>query len=110
MASSGCLHDMIVSEEVCRRHSSPGAFRSRFLGTVQVKGKSERVRIHEVFDADPDDLVHAKMCTRPRFEEAVALFEAGDVSTAVAGFEEVLREESRDRAAASWLRRARRSS
>ena len=54
---------------------------------VAVVNRRRPVMIHEVYDDDPEPLRAAKSAAQPVFDEAFALFDAGDVARARAAFE-----------------------
>ena len=52
-----------------------------------VVNRRRPVTIYEVYDEDPESLRAAKRSAQPAFDEAFALFDAGDVDQARAAFE-----------------------
>ena len=65
---------------------------SRYLGHLRVKGKTERVRVHEVFNADDDEEKELKIMTQNKFENAVeALHVRKDFPSALQIFKDVLK-------------------
>jgi hypothetical protein len=54
---------------------------------VMVVNRRRPVTIYEVYDEDPDEIRGAKRSAQPAFDEAFALFDAGDVALARAAFE-----------------------
>ena len=54
---------------------------------VMVVNRRRPVTIYEVYDEDPAPLRAAKQAAQPAFDDAFALFDAGDVGEARAAFE-----------------------
>lgn len=77
----GC--SMLVSSEVEKHMLLDTRLYTRRLGRFAVKGKSQSVELVEVFAADPPDLRARKASTREEFEEALAHYRSGKVSTAL---------------------------
>jgi class 3 adenylate cyclase len=76
----GC--SIVLSREARNALSEPDRFMLRYLGTLQVKGKSDKLEVYEAFDADPSELIVHKQNTMQQFGEALAAFEGGDFTTA----------------------------
>lgn len=72
----GC--SIVLSRGTRDALSEPDRFMLRHLGTLHVKGKSEKLEVYEAFDADPAELIVHKQDTIQQFREALAAFEAGD--------------------------------
>ena len=98
---------LLISCETLLRLQQPDAYTYRLIDRVQVKGKSERVSIFEVFDADSDELYDAKRQLKPTFEKAVTQFVLGDYGDALKGFEICLQANPGDVVAASHRDRCR---
>jgi two-component system sensor histidine kinase ChiS len=97
---------IVASEQVVRGISDPTRFWFRYLGSVQVKGKTEPVSVYEVFDGDLDDEIAAvKRATRADFEEGLRLYYARKFAQAGECFQRVLARTD-DRAAQLYARRA----
>jgi signal transduction histidine kinase/ligand-binding sensor domain-containing protein/class 3 adenylate cyclase len=94
---------LLVSDQSIRALHDPGPFLTRVVGRAKVKGKEEPVTVHEVFNADPEELRTAKRRTKGRFEEALRLFFAGDLEGAAGGFSECVAAAPGDAAAARYL-------
>jgi hypothetical protein len=66
-------------------------FHIRRMERVMVVNRRRPVTVYEVYDEDPASLREAKLSAQPAFDEAFALFEAGDVTKARAAFEQCRR-------------------
>ena len=64
----------------------------RCLGKVRVKGKSEPVSVHEIFNGENSAQIELKERTVPQFNEALDLFQQGRLGDASRVFEEILRQ------------------
>ena len=69
------------------RLAEPEQFDIRRMERVMVVNRRRPVTIYEVYDEDPDALRAAKRAAQPAFDEAFALFDAGEVDRARAAFE-----------------------
>ena len=63
----------IISEEVLN-HIDKDKYKVRFLDKVQVKGRKNAISIYEIFDADPDHILHMKLKSLSLFKNAQELF------------------------------------
>ncbi|MGL5064124.1 MAG: hypothetical protein ACRC62_29410, partial [Microcoleus sp.] len=77
----------------------------RNIGRVRVKGKSDLVTIHEVFDADPPAVKDGKLETLPMFLEALLNYSGGQNQEAAKLFAECVRKNPFDLVAKNYLDR-----
>jgi hypothetical protein len=98
--------DILVSEDVIEALKDPGAYRHRFLGIVQVKGKERPIRVHEFFDADGDRDRQQKVETMDSFEEGLRLYYDRRFADAAVKFDAVSRSSPGDVAYKLYLKRA----
>jgi class 3 adenylate cyclase/HAMP domain-containing protein len=98
----------IFSESVLAAVRDPRAYRYRRLDRVVVEGRKKPVSIYELFQTDSPEDVRWKQKTRPHFEKAVSLFQAGQLAEAQALFRAILKAHPDDRAASSYQVRCRR--
>jgi class 3 adenylate cyclase len=78
---------LLISDKTYRGLANPEEFDIRRMERVMVVNRRKPVTIYEVYDDDPDELRAAKRSAQPAFDEAFALFDAGDVDGARAAFE-----------------------
>lgn len=95
---------IIISQQSLMETNDPNAYQHRFLGQAQVKGKMELVPIYEIFDGDPPSVAKLKSATKAQFEEALQRYLDGDVSGALALFQEVVAQNPLDKAAQFYCR------
>ncbi|HWR28228.1 MAG TPA: adenylate/guanylate cyclase domain-containing protein [Negativicutes bacterium] len=69
--------DTLLSEAAYLKLEHPEHFHIREVDTVKVKGKSQPVKIYEVFDCDPDELKRLKVETAPLLAQALELYKQG---------------------------------
>jgi class 3 adenylate cyclase/HAMP domain-containing protein len=69
--------DTLLSEAAYLKLEHPERFHIREVDTVKVKGKSQPVKIYEVFDCDPDELKRLKAETAPLLAQALELYKQG---------------------------------
>ncbi len=82
----------------------------RFTDTKQVKGKSHKVTIYEVFAHDPPDIQQLKMKTKSLFEEARLLSNLGKHQASDELLQMCIQEDDRDRLVQHFLQKRRESS
>ncbi|WP_431239683.1 AAA family ATPase [Mycolicibacterium aichiense] len=78
---------LLISDRTKTRIAHLSEFAVRRMERVLVVNRRRPVTIYEVYEADPAELRDAKRAAQPAFEEAFALFDAGDVDGARAAFE-----------------------
>ncbi|WP_199193916.1 AAA family ATPase [Mycobacterium sp. ITM-2016-00318] len=78
---------LLISDKTYRGLPNPDEFDIRRMERVMVVNRRHPVTIYEVYADDPDELRAAKRSAQPAFDEAFALFDAGDVDGARAAFE-----------------------
>jgi adenylate cyclase len=83
----GC--PILVTEEV--RNHLPDRFEIRFLDLARVKGRSEPLRIHEIFDHEPEPVRERKHRWALRTGQAWDLYAAGLFTEATRLYEEIKR-------------------
>jgi class 3 adenylate cyclase/putative methionine-R-sulfoxide reductase with GAF domain len=66
--------DLLISDKTYQNLKEPDRYHIRAIGRVKVKGKSEYVTVHEVFDLDSQEIKTAKTHTKKIFETACLLF------------------------------------
>jgi len=80
-------------------------YRHRFVDKVQVKGKTEIVSVHEVFDGDSPSMSKLKEQTKGEFEKGLDAYYARKFSEASVSFDRVLQQDPEDKAALIYLKR-----
>lgn len=78
---------LLISHETRDALRTPDAFELRRVDHVRVKGKSTPIVLYEVLDSEPVALREAKHRSLPRFQEAMAAYEATDFGRAARLFE-----------------------
>ncbi|MDM8518763.1 response regulator [Anaerolineales bacterium HSG6] len=97
---------LILSEGTYRELQDPSQYNTRFLGHVQVKGKSNEVSVFEVFDGASEMTISMNRKTKSEFEEGLSFYYDNNFATAKDYFERVLRINPSDTAASLYLKRA----
>ena len=86
-AFSKVYHCSIVcSREAVESLREPDRFLLRYLGSLQLRGKSNAIAAYECYDSDPAEIVQLKIATKERFAAAVAAFDEGAWPQALAEF------------------------
>lgn len=93
----------IVSESTLA--ASGGPFAARYLGRVQVTGREGCVPVFDLYQGDPPALFEAKEAFTDLFEQAVRLYEAGEIAEAAARFQVVAQGCPKDPAARLFKQR-----
>jgi class 3 adenylate cyclase len=97
--------NLLISQATMNRLKHPEEFKYRCIGHIQVKGKTDKVTVYEIFNCDADLLAAAKLETREWFEEAVNLYEAGELEQSCALFKRCLEKAPNDAAVSIFLAR-----
>jgi two-component system sensor histidine kinase ChiS len=80
----------LISGETLEKLPNPDQYHIRFLDKVAVKGKQKAIRIYEIFDADPEDLIARKLQTQSNFETGQQHYFAKEFADAAKLFKQVL--------------------
>ena len=78
---------LLISDKTLQGLANPEQFDIRRMERVMVVNRRKPVTIYEVYNDDPESLRAAKRSAQPAFDEAFALFDAGDIDGARAAFE-----------------------
>ncbi|MEE6139448.1 AAA family ATPase [Mycobacterium sp. 050128] len=78
---------LLISDRTYKRLAASEEFDVRRMERVMVVNRRRPVTIYEVYDEDSASLREAKRAAQSAFDEAFALFDAGDVDGARAAFE-----------------------
>ena len=82
-------------------------YHSRFLGKIQVKGKTAAVGVYELYDGDPQTRCrNSSSSTAPEFERGLQHYFAREFVEAAGCFKHVLTRHPDDHAAKLYLERA----
>jgi class 3 adenylate cyclase/FixJ family two-component response regulator len=81
------------------------AYATRSIGRVRVKGKSDLVTIHEVFETDKPEVKEGKLATLPMFAEALYWYSLNKQIEAAQLFDECLQKNPLDQVAQNYLER-----
>lgn len=98
---------LLISHQTYSRLKKPRDYAIRIIDKVQVKGKSEKVTVYEVFDADPAEIRDGKLASKQEFEEGISLYQQNSIREAALLFNNCLRTTPKDRVAQIYLRRCR---
>ncbi|MFS8117843.1 MAG: adenylate/guanylate cyclase domain-containing protein [Microcoleus sp.] len=98
---------LLISQQTLERLRNPADYAIRIVDKVQVKGKSKYVIVYEVFDADPPEILLAKLANLPVYTEAMFLCDRKEFREAGKLFEECLRTNPIDPVARIYLKRCR---
>lgn len=96
---------LLISHHTFLQLNDPNEYAIRIVAQVQVKGKSEKVSIFEVFDADPAELKAGKRATRTIFEKALIYYYDKNFIKAASMFRECLNKTPNDSVAQIYLKR-----
>lgn len=84
-----CGVDIIISENVYER--IPDSEFIRYLGEVMVKGRWQPIKIYEVFTHELEQIKEKKLSIKPRFDEAIELYNNHLYSDATRIYRELIR-------------------
>ncbi|MCP4130907.1 MAG: adenylate/guanylate cyclase domain-containing protein [bacterium] len=94
---------IIISEETLQQLEDPALYNYRYLGNIQVKGKTNYVVIYEIFDADSQETIEKKNRTKEIFESGIQLYFDQNFDDANNKFNQVLAVNADDSAAQYYL-------
>lgn len=97
--------NILLSEDSLNDITDRADFHFRYLGKVQVKGKSKAVGIYECFSGDAPQIIEKKLQTLSEFEKGVQDFFAKEFSRALDHFNHVLIANPEDQSAKHLLNR-----
>ncbi|MDY7009086.1 MAG: adenylate/guanylate cyclase domain-containing protein [Cyanobacteriota bacterium] len=96
---------LLISHHTLACLEEPMKYAMRAIAKVQVRGKSRKVGVFEVFEADPNDQKLAKLETKQIFEAALIHYYAGEFEKAKSLFNNCLQKNSSDRVAKIYLKK-----
>jgi adenylate cyclase len=96
---------LLISYQTFIGLQDPERYHIRFIDLVQVKGKSDKVSVFEVFDADPPGLREAKLANKTQFETALVLYYQQEVAAAQQLLTGCLQENPEDKVAQIYWQR-----
>jgi two-component system sensor histidine kinase ChiS len=96
---------LLISEQTLWEIEDSTKYCIRYVDRVQVKGISEPAVVHEVFDADPDDIKELKLATEQAFSNAWVHFQNGEFREADMLFRECLDKNPTDPVARIYVER-----
>src|SRR5690606_32424002 len=89
---------VIASETVLADIMYPGNFHYRLLGIIKVIGKHETIKVYDFYDADSKKEFKLKKRLAGKFDKALNAYLNESFDEAIAGFEEICRENPFDKA------------
>lgn len=95
---------LLISERTYDQLSDPLKYVIRPIGQVMVKGKTEAVKVYEVLDGDPPDLLDLKRKTLLDFERGVALYHKKCFDEALQIFAQILKQNPADRPTEMYMK------
>ncbi|MGB7273025.1 MAG: adenylate/guanylate cyclase domain-containing protein [Geitlerinemataceae cyanobacterium] len=99
---------LLISHKTFGSLKNPGKYHLRFIDLVQVKGRSKKVSVFEVFDADPPALRDAKLANKTKFEQALVLYYQQEFTEAQQLLTECLQTNPKDNVARIYWQRCHR--
>ncbi|MCL4158557.1 UNVERIFIED_CONTAM: hypothetical protein GTU68_052522 [Idotea baltica] len=88
---------ILLSDDSLKKTEDPLSYHIRFLGNVQVKGKSEPIGIYECFDGDSPEVLKLKTETQPDFDQGLMHYYGRQFHDALDLFEKILQINPKDR-------------
>lgn len=96
---------LIISQKTLDKLDNPSQYSMRFLDKVKVKGRSEKIKIFEIFDADEPQVKLDKQATLEKFERAVSLYQEYQFATVKQLMQACLQANPQDKAANTYIQR-----
>ena len=97
----------LISEHTLHALADSAAYHIRFVDRQKIKGRYPAQSVYEIFDADPEPLLLAKIETRELFEEALACYLMGNAGDAIPLLEQCVQIAPDDLPARVYLDRCR---
>jgi len=94
---------LLITEHTYVKLVDPHQYCIRMIDIVKVKGKSEKVTIYEVFDADVPEMIALKNETLSHFKEGFAFYHCNKFNDAKPFFEKVLQINPNDKTVQFYL-------
>ncbi|MCL2933362.1 MAG: GAF domain-containing protein, partial [Trichodesmium sp. MAG_R03] len=94
---------LLITEQTFLQLTQASNYAIRSIDTVKVKGKSQKVTVYEVFDADPPVVKEGKLTTLQQFKKAIFFYNSGQLLEAREMFVECLKLNPRDQVAQIYL-------
>jgi hypothetical protein len=95
--------EVLITGDLAKQMDATGLLQTRRLGRIEVKGRAERVDLHEVLDSLQPALRALRHANAPKLAAAILAFEAGLFEAAAEGFHACLSTDPTDRAAQHYL-------
>ena len=96
---------LIISQNTLDKLDNPSQYFMRFLDKIKVKGRSEKIKIFEIFDADEPQVKLNKQATLEKFEQAANLYQEYKFTIVEQLMQECLQVNPQDKAAATYVKR-----
>lgn len=96
---------ILITDKTYKKLKSPSNYLTRFIDQVLVKGKSEPVKVWEVFNGDELEILKAKVSTIDDFENAVSLFYSQEFHVALINFQKVIKILPKDNVTRMYIQR-----
>jgi predicted ATPase/class 3 adenylate cyclase len=90
---------MLITGETVRRLPDPARYGLRVVDSVAVKGRRAAVTLHEVLDAQPEDVAARRRGHAPQLAAAQELWRSADFGGAVSILDEIIAADADDRPA-----------
>lgn len=97
---------VVISSKVKEELTNPDLYHFKYLGKAKVKGKMERIDVFGVIEGDDDARVLLEQKTQEEFERGIKSFYDRDFTGASVCFNNVLKLNRTDKAAAIFLKRS----
>ncbi|NEN89360.1 MAG: response regulator [Okeania sp. SIO3H1] len=94
---------LLISHHTLACLEEPMKYAMRAIAQVQVRGKSRKVGVFEVFEAEPYEQKQAKLETKPIFEEAAIQYYQGAIESAKSLFHQCLQKNPDDYVVQTYL-------
>lgn len=94
---------LLITLQTYQQLKNPEHYKIRVIDSVKVKGKSEKVIVYEVFDADAEKTVEGKLATLEIFKQGMIHYHCGQFAEAQVFFNQVLQISENDKVAKTYL-------
>jgi class 3 adenylate cyclase len=97
---------LLITEHTYSRLRNVSQYALREIDKVKVKGKTQPVRVYEVFDGESPERIALKRQTLATFTVGLTHYRTQDFTAAITDFQQVLQMDAEDQAAQLYLKRS----
>lgn len=94
---------ILISNDLFLQLNDLDSYKYRFMGMIDIKGKTDSVSVFEIFNGDDEEMIEKKIETKDEFEKGILNFSNNKILEAKNIFEKVLEYNGHDKTAHCFL-------